>query len=164
MSLDSRVAKIDSADRRTLVLRASTPSDAEFVNRLTEKVMGAYVAATWPLLSDQEAYFKKNLFVCQSTRIIQMDGKDIGRLTVVSSESSVTIDNIHLLPEYQGFGIGKELIQSVIRDARSSGKSVELQLLIVNPALKLYERLGFEIYRRDEERLYMRLEADCVSR
>ncbi len=146
-----------------VILRASTEDDAEFVNELTRQVMQAYVAKTWPSPGDQEAYFEKNLFVRQPTKIVQLDGKDIGRMTVLWSESSVIIDNIHLLPDYHGLGIGKELINAVIVEAKASGRAVELQVLIVNPAAKLYERIGFEVYRRDGERLYMRLKADCLE-
>ncbi|MBW4512743.1 MAG: GNAT family N-acetyltransferase [Scytonematopsis contorta HA4267-MV1] len=51
---------------------------------------------------------------------------------------------MELLPEYQCLGIGTQLIQSVISQAKSLNKPVVLHVLKINPAKSLYERLGFE--------------------
>ncbi len=162
--------KIESADGQAgndivkVTLRAASPADACFVDELTRSVMAKYVAQTWPNPADQEAYFLKNRFVCDTTQIIQYNGRDIGRFTVMWTEAAAIIDNIHLLPEYHGSGIGKTLIEETLQEAHDKRKYVELQVLIVNPAQSLYRRLGFETVRKDNERLYMRTSTQTDQR
>ena len=64
---------------------------------------------------------------------------------------------IHILavsPDYQGKGIGSEMIREAIRIALSKGmQAIRLDALASNtPAHKLYERLGFEY--RGKQHLY----------
>ena len=64
---------------------------------------------------------------------------------------------IHILavsPDYQGKGIGSEMIREAIRMAKSKGmQAIRLDALASNtPAHKIYERLGFEY--RGQQHLY----------
>ena len=52
---------------------------------------------------------------------------------------------IQMKPVFQGQGLGTQLIQTVIHEARSAGASLSLNVLKANPALRLYERLGFVV-------------------
>lgn len=140
-----------------ITLRSALASDAEFVNWLTRTVMDDYVRNTWDSPEEHSKYFQKNSFDIQTTKIIQVNGNDIGRLSVVEEpDDSVWIDNIHLIPEVQGMGVGQALLQALVEQCRKQGKCVKLQLLKVNPARRLYERVGFELYHQDAERIYMR--------
>ena len=56
-----------------------------------------------------------------------------------------TVGNIELDPRFQGQGIGTAILQDMQRDAAEQGLEVRLQVLKVNPARRLYERLGFEV-------------------
>jgi ribosomal protein S18 acetylase RimI-like enzyme len=139
-----------------VTLRDATLWDQEFVDSLTRFVMQDYVLQTWSLLQEHEAYFTKNAFDLQTTKIIQLEGRDIGRLSVLETDDYTLVDNIHVWPEFQGLGIGKALIEVLIGQSHTRGAYVKLQVLRVNPAKMLYERLGFRIYAEDAERLYMR--------
>jgi predicted N-acetyltransferase YhbS len=87
-------------------LRSATEEDAAFVNNLTRLVMWDYVAATWPGSQEREAYFEKNKFELATTRIIQLEGFDVGRISVIKSNLQVLLDNIHVHPSHQSRGIG----------------------------------------------------------
>ena len=52
---------------------------------------------------------------------------------------------IEISPDYQRRGIGTILMHDLLRKAAARGISVTLQVLKVNPARVLYERLGFEL-------------------
>src|SRR5579885_2108044 len=151
--------KPDSSTNQ-IVLRDATAHDASFVDWLTRTVMESYVSKTWSGTAERNAYFEKNKFDRASTKIIQVNGKDIGRLSLIRSKDSLVLDNIHLLPEFQGKGIGTKIIEQVMNDAHAQGQSVALQVLRVNPAAKLYLKMGFKIYKREAERLYLRTERD----
>lgn len=139
----------------TYTLRDATADDANFVNALTRNVMAVYVNQTWALEEEREAYFQKNIFNLETTKIIQIDGQDIGRWSIEWSSDFVLIDNVHLLPEYQGRGIGRRLIEEIVMLAETKGLFAKLMVLRVNPARHLYEFLGFKVHREDGERLYM---------
>ncbi|TAH32272.1 MAG: N-acetyltransferase [Alphaproteobacteria bacterium] len=137
-------------------LRPAVLEDASFVDRLTRLVMQSYVELTWTETSDIEAYFYKNRFNLATTKIIQLDGKDIGRVSVLINENKISIDNIHILPEYQNKGIGSGIIQKVIDEADIRNLPVVLHVLKVNPAKKLYYALGFNIEEDEIHRYYLK--------
>ncbi len=137
-------------------LKPSTPEDEIFVNDLTRSVMKPYVESTWPDEESREHYYHINRFNLQTTAIIYFNGERIGRVTLTNSDSEIVLEDIHILPEHQGKGIGKQLIEEVLKQARSEGKSVALMVLRTNPAQSLYNQLGFKTYQETEERFYMR--------
>lgn len=51
--------------------------------------------------------------------------------------------NICLLPEFRGKGIGSQILQKVIDE--NKGKNIKLRVFKSNPAIRLYQRFGFEI-------------------
>ena len=55
----------------------------------------------------------------------------------------VRLDRVFLLPECQNRGIGTRLVRDVLAEARAAGLPVRLRVFRVNPARRLYERLGF---------------------
>jgi [ribosomal protein S18]-alanine N-acetyltransferase len=57
---------------------------------------------------------------------------------------------IAMLPNYRGQGIGTLLLEEVIKMAKTSGiKKISLSVDPNNPALRLYERYGFQKIRID---------------
>ena len=69
--------------------------------------------------------------------------------------SHIFLDEIHILPEYQGRGIGQQVIRNLLAEASSQDLAVELILLRSNPVRRLYEGLGFKVYKEDTDRYYM---------
>lgn len=51
--------------------------------------------------------------------------------------------SLALLPVYRGQGIGTALLTALIEQARSQYRSLSLSVDPLNPAMRLYERLGF---------------------
>jgi ribosomal protein S18 acetylase RimI-like enzyme len=46
----------------------------------------------------------------------------------------------------------------LVEEAASAGRAVTLGVVKTNPALRLYERLGFRITHEDERKFYVRRE------
>ncbi len=140
-------------------LRPSAESDQSFVDRLTRLVMEPYVRKTWQNAADIESYFLKNKFNQAITSIVQFENQDIGRVSVTRTAKEIIIDNIHILPEYQGKGIGSQIIRGILKEADKKNIAVTLLVLTVNPAKKLYDNLGFVTEFEKHCRYHMRRQA-----
>lgn len=88
--------------------------------------------------------------------VILCDGEPAGRLYVLHSPEEIRIVDIALLPEHRGAGIGSRLLQDVLTEAAASGKCVSIHVERFNPAMRLYERLGFT--KQEEVGVYFRME------
>ena len=58
-------------------------------------------------------------------------------------------------PEYQNKGIATNILKEYIEIARKDNKKIILKTYKKNPARKLYERLGFKIYKEDETHVHL---------
>lgn len=76
--------------------------------------------------------------------VVLVDGEPAGRLYVDRREEEIRLVDIALLPAYRGGGIGGSLLRGLLREAREAGKPVRIHVEKQNPALRLYERLGFQ--------------------
>ena len=76
-------------------------------------------------------------------QIIELHHCPIGRLWVAADARSLTLLDISVIPALQGRGIGTDCLRRVLRQARETRLDVELQVVVDNPARRLYERLGF---------------------
>lgn len=77
--------------------------------------------------------------------IVEHEGQRIGALSVSRNKREVRIIEILLLPDFQGHGIGTELLHREISFADERGLPVRLRVLRENRARSLYERLGFRV-------------------
>lgn len=75
--------------------------------------------------------------------IIEKEGKPIGRLWLDEWRDQIRLVDIALLSEYRGSGIGTRLVKDVLARGAAAGKAVTIHVEGFNPALRLYERLGF---------------------
>ncbi len=76
-------------------------------------------------------------------RIIQLDGVDIGRMIVNRTDELLHIIDLAILPQWQGRGIGSDILRSLLNEAHGGKVPVRLCVETQNPALALYERFGF---------------------
>jgi len=139
-----------------LTLRAAKESDEIFVDALTRISMKHFVEAVWETEAERECYYTLNPFEASRTNIVQFEGKDVGRITLRDSKEGRWIVAIHLMPEAQGKGIGRYLLNKVIEKAEQEQKDLYLTVLKVNPAKHLYEKLGFDVYDERDHRYYMK--------
>jgi len=86
---------------------------------------------------------------------VEEDGSPIGYTCVRREDDHDFIEEIALLPDAQGRGIGSKLIRDVIASAGARGVCVRLSVRTNNRARRLYERLGFPVSRIEEPRVKM---------
>jgi GNAT superfamily N-acetyltransferase len=141
---------------RALELRPGAESDFETVFAITMATMRAYVEATWGIWDEAEHRTRiRASFEPSTHRLVHVDGQLAGLLAVEEHLEHVQLVKVFLLPPFQGRGIGTRLVRQVMAQAAAQGRPVRLRVLRVNPAQRLYLRLGFVITDETLERLYM---------
>lgn len=139
-------------------LRRVQASDRDFLLRLHELAFREYVELLWGWDDERQvAFFDERFRPDDGWSVIEVDGRDAGRLVVERMDDAVYIADIELLPDVQGRGVGTAVIRSVLGEAVRAGKPVVLRVLHVNTrARALYERLGFAHERDIETHAYLR--------
>ncbi|HEY9735320.1 MAG TPA: GNAT family N-acetyltransferase, partial [Trichocoleus sp.] len=131
-------------------LRVATPEDYDFLYGLHCATMRDYIEATWGWDEAwQQNHFKQH-FQPEANQIILLNGHKIGRVEMDCNEDRDHIGNIQILPAHQNNRVGSRVILNIIRQAQLKERPVTLQVLKVNPARQLYERLGFVVEGEDE--------------
>jgi ribosomal protein S18 acetylase RimI-like enzyme len=138
----------------TTTLRPATEADYDFM-RLLYHSTRAEEMKQFPFTDQETLAFLDSQFAAQSEhyaihyptcdrRIIVHDGDAVGRLYVDRWRDQIRIVDIALVPEARGAGIGGALVRDVLDEAAKAGKPVTIHVEAYNPALRLYERLGFK--------------------
>lgn len=143
-----------------LTLRSATPEDRAFVERiyfetqrwLIEKLFG------WRGDDVERAKFAE-FYDEQHTQIVRVEGDDVGWFTVLRDPDRIEVDSIYIAPEKQRAGLGTHLMEQLITEANATNKMLTLSTARINPARRLYERLGFEVVDESEFKVYMERKA-----
>lgn len=139
-----------------LTTRVAQPSEVSFAYDVREKAMRAYEEATWGRWDSIRA--RKQIeddIAARSLSIIEIDLQSAGVMRVDEHPTHFHIDQLFLLPEYQSRGVGTQLVEDIVKMARLRNLPVNLWVLKVNPARRLYERLGFEVLEQTHASLYL---------
>ena len=144
-------------------LRPARDEDGDLLWRIHCTSMRPPVEATWGWDEAlQRTYFEASLGE-GSRQIVRVGGADAGVLSVEARADHVFLKTIALLPEFQGRGIGTQVVRRVIDQAAGLGLPVRLQVLKANRARGLYERLGFREYAQTPTHVQMVREKGAES-
>jgi ribosomal protein S18 acetylase RimI-like enzyme len=103
----------------------------------------------------QDAWWQEN-YVGATFDVILVDGEPAGRLYVHRGPSEIRIVDIALVPEQRGNGVGTRLLEELLAQGDADAKSVTIHVERMNPALRLYDRLGFSV--AEDKGVYLFLE------
>jgi len=138
-------------------LRRATTADHDFLLDVRRQGLRDDVVRVWGTWDgDRQSRYIDRLLSGDDLRIICCGGEDIGMLTVETRDGALHIENIVLLPSWQGKGIGTELVSNVCDRAAAQGVPVTLEVLKVSRAVSLYGRLGFSVVDETETHLRMK--------
>jgi ribosomal protein S18 acetylase RimI-like enzyme len=124
----------------------ATQEDYDFIYNLNKTNMEDYVIETWGNWNEdfQRDFFSRYLQTLEF-QIIVIKDKDVGIVAFSRNKTSINIDEIQLLPEYQSRGIGTLILSDIIASAQKAKIEITLRVLKVNYiAQKFYDKLGFE--------------------
>ena len=134
-------------------LRQAKDEDVEFLRILYASTREEELAVTgWSdvqkrdfcrMQFDAQAAHYLEHYPAAEFSIIEYDGNAAGRLYVNRGEREIRIMDLALLPEWRGKGIGTSLLRELQGEAAALGMPLSIHVEQFNPALRLYERLGF---------------------
>ena len=136
-----------------VTLRPITPEDGEFLFAVYASTRDDEMRLVdWD--AEQKESFLRMQFAAQCRYyvenysraefwIILLEDQPIGRLYVLWGEQEIRIIDFALLPEYRHRGIGSRLLHEILGEAEKNALPVTIHVERFNPALRLYERLGF---------------------
>jgi len=157
---------VESGTTNSPRLRAATPEDEQFLRAVYAGTRAEELARV-PWSDEQKRAFTEMQFAAQDAHyrrhypgaqysIIEVQGIPAGRLYVDRWKKEIRIIDIALLPEHRRAGIGTKLLRELQDEARMAGKALTIHVEKFNPALSLYQRLGFR--QIEDKGVYLFLE------
>jgi len=138
-----------------MALRLARPEDFDYCARLYFEGMDNVIKELSLNMDAQVAGFRQRWDVGQ-VRIITLDGRDIGWLQSFAKYDALFLGQLFVDSALRRQGIGTEVVKGLIEEAARAGQALTLGVVKTNPALRLYERLGFRTTHEDERKFYMR--------
>jgi ribosomal protein S18 acetylase RimI-like enzyme len=136
-----------------LTFRRITEADLPFLARVYAATRAEELAVTgWSeeqktaFLQDQfrgqHAHYQK--YYPNADWLVTTHGADdVGRLYIERWPTQHRIIDIAFLPEHRGKGFGGALLRDLLDEAAACGKAATIHVEKLNPAMRLYRRLGF---------------------
>jgi len=152
------LALSDKLTAQGYALRGEVDSDRPFLECLYRSVRWDELAPT-PWSDEQKRQFLTWQFSLQYQHygvhyrdadfgILEQSGVPVGRLYLFRGATDTRIVDISLLPDHRGCGVGTALLEAVFIEA-AARRSVSIHVEHVNPARRLYDRMGFRELSRD---------------
>jgi len=138
-----------------MILRPGCADDFEYCRHLYFSGMETIIRELNLDLALQASSFRETWDWTQ-VRIITLNGADIGWLQCAAQGESIYLGQFFVDAAFQRRGIGTEVMRLLIAEAASARRVMTLGVVKSNPALRLYQRLGFSITHEDERKFYMR--------
>jgi ribosomal protein S18 acetylase RimI-like enzyme len=137
----------------TVALRPVRPGDEPFLMEVYRSTRPEIADWGWAA-AQQEAFIKLQFNGQQRSyemqypdaahQVILYKGEAVGRLITFRTEQEIRLADVALLSQYRNLGIGASLIRELCAEAARVNLPVRLQVSKSNPAIRLYERLGFQ--------------------
>lgn len=131
-------------------------SDATYLYALVERTMRNYVEATWGAWREAETRDTLRKAAAEGRyRLIHVAGEVVGAVSVDRLATHIQLEQLYVAPEHQRRGIGTTIVRDILAEGATLKLPVRLRVLAVNPAHRLYCRLGFVVTDTTPERLFM---------
>src|SRR5215472_14355923 len=136
-----------------IALRPAVARDFEYCRRLYFSGMSKIIEELHLDKTAQDASFREQWNETQ-VQIITLDGSDAGWLQTTTQDDGVFLAQLFVDAPFQRRGIGTAVMNCLITDAARANHTVRLAVVKINPAVRLYERLGFHITHEDDRKFY----------
>ena len=127
-----------------VVFEAATPADADDIAQVYLTSRKHFLPYARLVHSDEQVrqWIAEALIPTSDIWVARLDGRIVGMLAIRRDETAGWIDQLYLLPEAVGQGMGSEFIQIA---KTNLGPPIRLYTFQANPgARRFYERHGFK--------------------
>jgi len=142
-------------------MRPALDHDFEYCRRLYFDGMGWIIDELHLDRTAQETGFRQQWNTAQ-VRIIVFDGTDVGWVQTVREDNELFVGQMFVESQFQRKRIGTQVMKRLISEATAFNLAVRVNVVRINPARRLYERLGFRVTHEDDRKFYMKRDADVV--
>lgn len=170
MTRNEQQASLPNGER--LTLRAVTADDEALLLFIYDSSRAEELAQVQWQKGQREAFVKWQFdlqrreydarFPDAEYDVILVDDQPAGRIWIGRDGEEIHLLDIVVLPEFQNRGVGRALLNSLIDEAKQTGKELGHMVFVMNiGALRFYERLGFVV--TEEIGAYKRMEWKSVT-
>lgn len=144
-------------ERLDVSYRPATANDLDGLFELQRATMREVVERVFGPWDDeaQRARFEQS-YDPTKMRVVRTGDEDVGMVMIEDGPDELYIGRLQIAPDHQNRGLGGAVVADVIAEAAEQGKTVALTVFSVNPAQRLYRRLGFIDVSEAEGRIFMR--------
>jgi GNAT superfamily N-acetyltransferase len=153
VSFHSSFNTLNTPSDNPITLRPINANDLPFLQQVYYSTRAEELARV-PWTDEQKLAFVHMQFNAQHThymthfgqaefQVILRNDDPAGRLYIHRAKEEIRIIDITLLPQHRGGGIGTILLKSILSEGAQTNRPVRIYVEHFNPALRLYERLGF---------------------
>lgn len=115
------------------------------------------------LPTDRETMLQRILYQFDKAHIILLNDEPVGLLKINKTGDKTEVLQLQIDPAQQGKGLGKTILNDILKESSAEGKTVSLSVLKTNKAQNLYSGLGFKIVDEDEYSFFMEWQGDFGS-
>lgn len=131
------------------LLREAEDTDIDFIYEIKKKYLYQYVEMLFGWDEEYQRNEFESDFNMYDFRIVVLDDESVGFVQTKENEYRINITEIHILPGYQGKGLGSLIINDINERAARNGKYVSADCFIANErACNLYRSLGFSLMEK----------------
>ena len=149
-----RVMLAGVIDYRLRPVEAGDSAALYDLHRATMRTYIEEVYGTWN--EDVQKAFHEAWMEHERAQVIEVSGRLVGVVDIEWREDDLYLSRIELSPELQNLGLGAAIIEALIDLGASRECALALDVFDVNPARRLYERLGFHQIGVSGQKVHMR--------
>ncbi|MBH5317854.1 GNAT family N-acetyltransferase [Paenibacillus sp. GSMTC-2017] len=140
-----------------ITFRQSQSSDCETIANLRAVVLCDDLTRLRRFDEEKVRQRFRNSFEPAHTWIIEIDSAFVGCFAFKPTLDGYLLEHFYIHPNYQGKGIGSQVIRNLLEHHVIEGTCITLNVLQGSAARRLYERFGFIVDREDLIDVYMTL-------
>ncbi|ESP92431.1 MULTISPECIES: GNAT family N-acetyltransferase [Pseudoalteromonas] len=130
-----------------ITLQPATESDKPYLLSLRKQTMTEHLERQGIFLC-HEAHISRLEEHLQGSKIVFINRDKVGCLKYRANDERLEIMQLQIAPQHQNRGFGTAILQCLL--AQYAHTPAYLTVLKGNPAVRLYQQLGFSIYFEDE--------------
>lgn len=136
-------------------LRPASEEDLPFILTSFEESIRSHIESAWGWDEAQQHQQFIHWLAEGWLQLVIINGEAAGVICVEELPLFRYIRTIFLSPRFRNNGVGSTLIHDAAAQARNSERTLVLKVIKTNPAVVLYQRLGFTLVKEDEATFHM---------